>query len=116
MKLLSGPLALRTAAMIALSAAAVGCTAAEPDRTPVYTSTMARPVSTDVYPTIEGRLPAAAPQLSNEDAATTSKRLSALSARRASGAISEAEYKRRLVELQALAERHGTDTLNEIRN
>ena len=116
MKLLSGPSARRTAAIFALSVAAAGCTAAQPDRTPVYTSTMARPVSKDIYPNIEGKRPAAAPQLSNEEAAKTSAHLSALSSRRASGAISEAEYKRRLLELQALAEHHGADTLNEIRN
>lgn len=116
MKLLSGPLTLRSAAVIALCAAAVGCSTAEADRTPTYTSTMARPVPTNVYPRIEGKLSAAAPQMTNEEAASASARLSALSAKRSSGAISEAEYKRRVAELQALAEHHGTDTLNEIRN
>lgn len=116
MKLLSGPSMLRTAAVSALCAAVVGCTTPEAERTPAYTSTMARPVPKDVYPRIEGKLPAAAPQMTNEEAASVSSRLSALSARRASGAISEAEYKRRLAELNALAEHHGADTLNQIRN
>ncbi|KQR67842.1 hypothetical protein ASG25_00390 [Rhizobium sp. Leaf384] len=116
MNLLSGHSKLRLAAMGALCAAAVGCTTPRADNTPSYTSTMARPVPTDVYPRIEGKLPAAAPQMTNEEAASLSSKLSALSARRASGAISEAEYRRRLAELNALAEHHGADTLNEIRN
>ncbi len=116
MKLLPGTSMLRTATIGALCAAAVGCTTPQADRTPAYTSTMARPVPTNVYPRIEGKLSAAAPQMTNEEAASVSTRLSALSARRASGAISEAEYRRRLAELNALAEHHGADTLNEIRN
>jgi ABC-type uncharacterized transport system auxiliary subunit len=116
MKLLSGTLTLRSAAVIALCAAAAGCTAPQADRQPAYTSTMARPVPTDVYPRIEGKLPAAAPQMTNEQAASLSSRLSGLSARRASGAISEAEYRRRVAELQALAQNHGADTLDQIRN
>ncbi|TCP90962.1 SHOCT domain-containing protein [Ferranicluibacter rubi] len=116
MKLLSGHSMLRTAAISALCATAVGCTTPQADRTPAYTSTMARPVPTNVYPRIEGKLSAAAPQMTNEEATSVSTRLSALSARRASGAISEAEYRRRLAELNALAEHHGADTLNEIRN
>ena len=41
-------------------------------------------------------------------------RLTALSKRRSSGAISDAEYRRQLAELQALREGHGKATLAEI--
>nr|WP_225166427.1 hypothetical protein [Ensifer sp. IC4062] len=43
-------------------------------------------------------------------------RLTALAAARQSGSISEAEYQRRLKELQLLAEQHGDDTLKQIAN
>jgi hypothetical protein len=44
------------------------------------------------------------------------ERLTALAGQRQTGAISEAEYQRRLKELQLLAERHGPDALKEIEN
>ena len=77
---------------------------------------MARPIAADTYPVIEGKLPAANVQMSNDEAAQLSARLSALSGKRKSGEISEAEYQRRLKELQALAANHGADTLKEIQN
>ncbi|MDQ0320227.1 outer membrane murein-binding lipoprotein Lpp [Pararhizobium capsulatum DSM 1112] len=86
------------------------------DRSSTYTTTMARPVAADVYPVIEGKRPAAAVQMSNDEAASLSARLTSLSHARSSGQISEAEYQRRLKELQALAANHGSDTLKEIQN
>ena len=97
-------------------AALSGCTSYEGERQQSYTSAMARPVPTDVYPVIEGRRPVAAQQMSNEQAAAQSARMSALAGRRASGQISEAEYRRRLKELDALAANHGSETLAEIKN
>lgn len=67
-----------------------------------------------VYPEITGARTAATTQMSDEEAAGVSARLTALSNSRRSGAISEAEYRRRLAELQALAADHGRDTLSEI--
>lgn len=68
----------------------------------------------EAYPEITGRRTAATEQMSDADAAAYSARLSALSDARRSGAISEAEYRRRLAELEALGANHGRDTLAEI--
>ncbi|OLP59976.1 hypothetical protein BJF93_10360 [Xaviernesmea oryzae] len=79
-----------------------------------YTAAMLREAPKDVYPTIEGKLPAAAPQMTNDQAAEQQKRLSALSAQRAGGQISQAEYERRRRQMMKLAETHGQQTLDEI--
>lgn len=108
-----------TFTVIAASAAVIaGCTSssAVSGRSSEYTQTMARPIAADTYPVIEGKLPAANVQMSNDEAADISARLTALSGKRKSGEISEAEYQRRLKELQALAANHGADTLKEIQN
>lgn len=108
--------------VMALGAAGValglaGCSSSAVEEQPsVYSATMAKPIPADVYPVIEGKRPAASVQMSNEQAAAQEARLTALSSARASGAISEAEYQRRLRELQLLAANHGTDTLKQIQN
>lgn len=106
------------AALAASATIVAGCTSssAVSGRSSDYTQTMARPIAADTYPVIEGKLPAANVQMSNDEAAQLSARLSALSGKRKSGEISEAEYQRRLKELQALAANHGADTLKEIQN
>jgi hypothetical protein len=108
--------ALRMAAgMAGLTLALAACTSAKVEEQPsIYSATMAKPIPADVYPVIEGKLPAATTQMSNEAAASQSARLTALGAARSSGKISEAEYQRRMKELQLLATNHGTDTLKEI--
>ncbi|WP_331374232.1 SHOCT domain-containing protein [Sinorhizobium chiapasense] len=68
------------------------------------------------FPSVYGQKPAAAAQMSDEDAVSMQTRLTALAAARQSGSISEAEYQRRLKELQLLAEQHGADTLKQIEN
>jgi hypothetical protein len=68
------------------------------------------------YPSVYGQKPAAMPQMTDEEALNMQGRLTALSAQRASGAISEAEYQRRLKALQLLAAQHGPDTLKQIEN
>lgn len=68
------------------------------------------------FPDITARVQAATTQMSNEEAQKISARLSGLAAQRRSGAISEAEYQRQMIELQSLAENHGADTLKEIEN
>ncbi|MCY1744648.1 SHOCT domain-containing protein [Ensifer sp. SL37] len=68
------------------------------------------------YPSVYGQKPAATTQMTNDEAASMQARLSSLGAARKSGAISEAEYQRRLKEMRALAEQHGADTLKEIQN
>ena len=108
--------ALRMAAgMAGLTFALAACTSAKVEEQPsIYSATMAKPIPADVYPVIEGKLPAATTQMSNEAAASQSARLTALGAARSSGKISEAEYQRRMKELQLLATNHGSDTLKEI--
>jgi len=68
------------------------------------------------YPSVYGQRVAATQQMTDEEAVNQEERLTALAAERRSGAISEAEYQRRLKELQMLAERHGADTLKQIEN
>ncbi|MCF3639867.1 SHOCT domain-containing protein, partial [Rhizobium sp. TRM95111] len=65
----------------------------------------------DVYPDITAPVSAATTQLTAEEVAAASSGLQALAARRASGAISEAEYRRRLAEMDALAAGHGAAAL-----
>ena len=93
-----------------------GCTTQTGPRTPqpAYTAAMLRPAPTNVYPVIEGKLPAASTQMTNEEAAAQQASLSALSKQRAGGQISEAEYERRRKALSRLAETHGQATLDEI--
>ncbi|HTO30020.1 MAG TPA: SHOCT domain-containing protein [Pararhizobium sp.] len=99
--------------MLALAA----CSSATREEQPsIYSATMAKPVSTDVYPVIEGKLPAASAQMSNEEAVSLEARLTALGSARSSGKISEAEYQHRVQELRLLAANHGSDTLKEIQN
>ncbi len=101
--------------MAGLVLALAACSSAKVEEQPsIYSATMAKPIPTDVYPVIEGKLPAAGPQMSNEEAASQSARLTALGAARSSGKISEAEYQRRLKELQQLAANHGANTLKQI--
>jgi hypothetical protein len=99
--------------MLALTACSSSTRVEQPS---IYSATMAKPISADTYPVIEGKLPAASAQMSNEEAASQEARLTALGAARSSGKISEAEYQRRLQELRLLAANHGTDTLKEIQN
>ena len=68
----------------------------------------------EVYPDITALVGGETQQMSDEEAASYSARLTALSSRRRSGAISEAEYRRKLAELQALRDGHGKATLSEI--
>ena len=70
----------------------------------------------DVYPDITAPVRAETEQMSDEEASSFSARLAGLSSRRRSGAISEAEYRRQLAELQALRDGHGQATLSEIQN
>ena len=69
---------------------------------------------TAVYPDITAVVSAETQQMSDEQAASYAARLSSLAGRRRSGAISEAEYRRQLAELQALRDTHGQTTLSEI--
>lgn len=102
---------------VGFALALAGCNSAKVDEQPsIYTETMAKPIPADVYPVIEGKRPAASAQMSNEEAAAQEARLTALASARSSGKISEAEYQRRLKELQLLAASHGTDTLKQIQN
>lgn len=74
------------------------------------------PRSADGYPTFDGPLTAANVQMSNDQAKAMQAQMDALAARRHSGAISEAEYQRRVGEMRKLAATHGSDTLSEINN
>lgn len=68
------------------------------------------------YPSVYGQRTAAIEQMTNEEAVSQQEQLTALASQRRSGQISEAEYQRRLKELQALAEQHGADALKQIEN
>jgi hypothetical protein len=70
----------------------------------------------ETYPSVYGQRTAATEQLTDEEAVNMQGRLTALAGQRRSGQISEAEYQRRLKELQTLAERHGADALKQIEN
>ncbi|SMC65110.1 hypothetical protein [Rhizobium sp. RU36D] len=74
------------------------------------------PVNTGRYPTFGGPLTAANVQMENTDAAKIEARMTALSAARRSGSVTEAEYQRRLAELRRLASEHGAATEAEISN
>ena len=56
----------------------------------------------DIYPDFSKPLTSAMPQMSNEEADKQEAQLSHLAAQRKSGAISEAEYNRRVEELRKL--------------
>lgn len=68
----------------------------------------------EVYPDITALVGGETQQMSDEEAASYSERLTALSNRRSSGAISDAEYRRQLAALRALRDSHGKATLSEI--
>lgn len=68
----------------------------------------------EVYPDITAIVTAETQQMSNEEAAAYSARLTALSNSHSSGEISDAEYRRQLAELRALRDGHGKATLAEI--
>jgi hypothetical protein len=70
--------------------------------------------SPDGYPSFAAPLTSANVQMSDEEAAGLQRKLTALGAQRKAGAISEAEYQRRVAEYRKLAAEHGTDTLSEI--
>ena len=67
-----------------------------PDETPASKN--------DPYPDFSKPLASAMEQMSDEDARKMQAQLSSLAARRKAGAISEAEYWRRVREMQALSE------------
>lgn len=97
--------------MVAATLALASCASSETGSTATVNAGANR---TDVYPDITAIVSAETQQMSDEEAASYSARLTALSSRRRSGAISEAEYRRQLAELQALRDGHGKATLSEI--
>ncbi|HUH49697.1 MAG TPA: SHOCT domain-containing protein [Mycoplana sp.] len=68
------------------------------------------------FPDITAPVHAATAQMSNEEAASISARMSGLVSQRRAGTISEADYNKEMLELQALAANHGADTLKDIEN
>lgn len=90
-------------------AASLDVTVADPDAPAAELSR-----SSDGYPDFSGSLTAANVQMGNEEAAELQAKLSALGAARKSGAISEAEYQRRLLLLRKLAAEHGADAQAQI--
>ena len=95
--------------MAAMPAVFASCTSAPRDP-----SINAGANRAEVYPDITAIVSAETQQMSDEEAASYSERLMALSKRRSSGVISDAEYRRQLAELQALRDSHGKATLSEI--
>jgi len=70
--------------------------------------------SRDGFPDFSQPLTAANVQMGNDEAAALQAQLTELGVARSSGAISEAEYQRRLLELRKLAAEHGIDTQAQI--
>lgn len=104
---------MHAAAVVAvLSLYLVSCTSTSREET--VSTANAGADRSGVYPDITAPVSAAAPQMSNATAQEMEARLSALAGQRRSGAVSEAEYRRRLAELQALGQSHGKETLAAI--
>ena len=99
----------------AVLAVVAGCTSAS---TTTTNAQIANPGAdrSATYPDITARVQAATAQMSNEEAAKISARVSSLGAQRRAGTISEAEYRRQMAEMDTLAQNHGADTLKEIQN
>ncbi|MCB1444903.1 MAG: hypothetical protein KDJ87_03630 [Rhizobiaceae bacterium] len=70
----------------------------------VATTDRVRPAPADEYPDFSRPLESAMPQMSDQEAAQQERQLSALARQRRSGAISEAEYRRRVRELRLLGQ------------
>ncbi|MFS8121010.1 hypothetical protein QD336_01160 [Rhizobium sp. BR 250] len=71
---------------------------------PVSDTAVSQKRDTDTYPTFSQPLTAAGSQMGDDEASKMETSLSRLGAARRNGQISEAEYKRRVAELRALAE------------
>lgn len=69
--------------------------------------------NTGTYPTF-GTLKAAAEQIEDSDYQKTEPKMDALAKQRKTGAISEAEYNKRVAEYRKLAAEHGQDAQNAI--
>ena len=95
--------------MAAMPAVFASCTSAPRDP-----SINAGANRAEVYPDITAIVSAETQQMSDEEAADYSASLTALASRRKSGAISDAEYRRQLAELQALRDNHGKAALSQI--
>lgn len=74
------------------------------------------PRNTGVYPSFSDPLTAANAQMSDDEATKMQGRLASLAHARRSGAISEAEYQRRVAEMRKLAAEHGVEAQAEITN
>jgi hypothetical protein len=71
--------------------------------------------TSDGFPTFNNPPTAANVQISNDQATDLQKQLTALGAAHKSGAISQAEYDKRVAEMRKLAAEHGQDTLDQIK-
>lgn len=71
---------------------------------PVSDNAVSQRRDTGTYPTFGAPMTAAGTQMGDDEASTMESSLSRLGAARRNGQISEAEYKRRVAELRALAE------------
>ncbi len=94
------------AALLASSFGLAACSKTPPSADPA--------LDAEGFPSVYRPLYAATTQMSGEEAQSQQQALSGLAARRASGAISEAEYRRRVAEMRALGANHGAETLSEM--
>lgn len=101
-----------TAALLAAVLALCACS----QTTPAVEPAADAKVDAEGFPSVYRPLYAATTQMSSEEASAQEQSLSGLSSRRASGAISEAEYRRRVAAMRALGANHGAETLQEIGN
>ncbi|MBX9456099.1 MAG: SHOCT domain-containing protein [Rhizobium sp.] len=87
---------------VALLAAGLGGGCSSGSTRDVSTDDRVRPAPADTYPDFSQPLDSAMSQMTDEDAARQETQLSALAQQRRAGAISPAEYRRRVEELRLL--------------
>ncbi|WP_377288656.1 SHOCT domain-containing protein [Rhizobium sp. SG2393] len=96
------------AALLAATFCLAACSKTPPSADPA--------LDAEGFPSVYRPLYAATTQMTTEEAEGQQRALSGLAARRASGSISEAEYRRRVAEMRALGANHGADTLKQMNN
>jgi hypothetical protein len=114
------PVLFLTPGLLLFALVCTGCTSTSTaSETLSMSAESSPPVATgtagaDRYPDFSRPLAAAMKQMSDEEARQMSAEISALDQGRVAGSISEAEYLRRVRELEELARLHGQQTISQI--
>lgn len=90
--------------IVLLLAAGIGSGCTSGDSRDLVSDGRPRPAPAETYPDFSQPLDSAMAQMSDEDAARQERQLSALAQQRRTGAISPAEYRRRVDELRLLGQ------------